>query len=122
MQTLVAVAKALGDETRMRALAALQRRELCLCQITELLRLAPSTVSKHMSILRQAGLIKARKDGRWMYYRWSGSEATVEARKALNWVKASLAQDEELADDRQRLEAILKIDREVLCKRQSKKC
>jgi len=43
--------------------------ELCACQIIEMLGLAPSTVSKHMSILRQAGLVETRKEGRWIYYR-----------------------------------------------------
>jgi ArsR family transcriptional regulator, arsenate/arsenite/antimonite-responsive transcriptional repressor len=45
---------------------------LCLSQIIELLGLAPSTVSKHMAILHQAGLAETRKDGRWIYYRLAG--------------------------------------------------
>ena len=56
--------KALGDESRMRAILALRGRELCVCQIVELLKLAHSTVSKHMSILREAGLVQSRKIGR----------------------------------------------------------
>lgn len=122
MKKLVSVARALGDETRMRALVAVKGRELCLCQITELLQLAPSTVSKHMSILKQAELIRARKEGRWMYYQWSGKDAPEEVRKALNWVRACIKQDEEAARDRKRLEGILKTDPEVLCRRQNRKC
>jgi DNA-binding transcriptional ArsR family regulator len=55
--------------------------ELCVCQVTEVLQLAPSTVSKHMSILRQAGLVEARKEGRWIYYRLVGhpSQAAQQA-------------------------------------------
>jgi ArsR family transcriptional regulator len=44
--------------------------ELCVCQLIKMLGLAPSTVSKHMSILRQARLVQARKEGKWMYYRF----------------------------------------------------
>ncbi len=69
MELLVDIAKALSDSNRVRALAALQHGELCVCQLIELLKLAPSTVSKHMSILKQAGLVESRKDSRWVYYR-----------------------------------------------------
>ena len=63
------ITKALAEENRVRILLALEVEELCVCQIIELLELAPSTVSKHMSVLRQARLVDGRKEGRWMYYR-----------------------------------------------------
>ena len=81
MRDLMAVLKALADENRVRALMALRPRELCVCQIIELLGLAPSTVSKHMAILKQARLVDSRKQGRWMFYRLAKREAPVEARK-----------------------------------------
>ena len=68
MRDFMAIVKALADENRVRALMALRERELCVCEIIELLGLAPSTVSKHLSILYQAGLLESRKDGRWVYY------------------------------------------------------
>lgn len=64
----ISVTKALSDPNRVRALLSLRNGELCLCQIIELLSLAPSTVSRHMTILKQAGLINSRKDSRWVYY------------------------------------------------------
>ncbi|MBW2408107.1 MAG: winged helix-turn-helix transcriptional regulator, partial [Deltaproteobacteria bacterium] len=54
MFTFMAITRALSDQNRVRALMALKDRELCVCQIIELLDLAPSTVSKHMSILANA--------------------------------------------------------------------
>ena len=69
MLDFMAIAKALADENRVRLLLALQKQELCVCQLIELMGLAPSTVSKHMSILKQARLVEARKQGRWVYYR-----------------------------------------------------
>jgi len=64
MKELVSIAKALADDNRIRILLALSGGELCVCQLTELLSLAPSTVSKHVAILRQAGLVDLRKEGR----------------------------------------------------------
>src|SRR3972149_9935915 len=82
MRDFMAVTKALADENRVRLLLALRKRELCLCQLIELVQLAPSTVSKHMSILKEAGLVDCRKEGRWMYYRLPGSDAAAVVRKA----------------------------------------
>ncbi|MBW2092938.1 MAG: helix-turn-helix transcriptional regulator [Deltaproteobacteria bacterium] len=109
------ITKALADENRARALIALRGRELCLCQLVELLGLAPSTVSKHMAILRQARLIKGRKQGRWVYYRLSGDEAPAAVREALAWSFKSLAKSAEIEKDAARLKEILKLDPEVLC-------
>ncbi len=58
------VAGALSNPTRLRLLHALDRGELCVCQITEPAGLAPSTVSRHMAVLQAAGLVESRKDGR----------------------------------------------------------
>ena len=74
MRDFMAISKALADEQRVRVLLALQRGELCVCQVVELLGLATSTVSKHMSILKQARLVESRKEGRWMYYRLAGDD------------------------------------------------
>ena len=65
MKEVLAITNALADESRLRALMALTRGRLCVCQIADLLQLAPSTVSKHLSILRQGGLVESQKKGRW---------------------------------------------------------
>ncbi len=111
------ITKALAEENRLRILLALDGRELCVCQIIELLQLAPSTVSKHMSVLRQARLVNGRKDGRWMYYRLPDERAPAEIRDAITWVKKSLSVNQRIRQDVKRLKEILKIDREVLCGR-----
>lgn len=118
MQTFVDVAKAVADESRVRILVALRGRELCVCQIVELLGLAPSTVSKHVSILRQADLVQSRKDGRWVYCRRpAGRRAPGAAARALAWVDASAGDEIWAGDDERRLAAILKISPEELCLR-----
>ena len=69
MRKFLNITKALSDEGRVRVLMFLREGELCVCEIVEMLGLAPSTVSKHLAILQQAELIDSRKDGRWIYYR-----------------------------------------------------
>src|SRR5687768_7988282 len=115
---------ALSDSNRVRALLALRGGELCVCQLIELLGLAPSTVSKHLSILRNADLIEDRKEGRWVYYRLAGAgngtgngsakKPPTVVKDALRWVQASLVDDEQTKADAKRLKQILKEDPEEL--------
>ncbi|MBN2584495.1 MAG: winged helix-turn-helix transcriptional regulator [Planctomycetes bacterium] len=114
MREFLAVAKALSDENRVRALMALTGGELCVCQLVELLGLAPSTVSKHMSVLYQARLVESRKDGRWMYYRLpEDAEACSEG--ALVWVRSCLAGDKAIRENAHRTKAVRKASKEALC-------
>lgn len=115
MNDLIAITKALSDQNRVRIVAALEQGELCVCQLIELLELAPSTVSKHLALLRQAGLLEVRKDGRWAYYRLAVQGAPKVVQGALALVKASLADDRRANADAKRIKRILKVDPEVLC-------
>jgi len=121
MRAFVNLTKALADATRLRLLLGLRRQELCVCQLTQLLGLAPSTVSRHLSILYQAGLVDARKAGRWMFYSLPGKEAPAAARAAIDWVNSSLRDDPRIAEDARRLKQVLKTDKAVLCKRQCRR-
>lgn len=119
MRDLLAITKALADENRLRAIGLLRGRELCLCQIIEVLGLAPSTVSKHMSILVQARLVESRKEGRWAYFRLADDDAPQEALQALALVLTSLKQDKRGKADQQQLRTVLKVEPEVLCRKQA---
>ena len=121
LREFMAVPKALADENRVRMLLALRAGELCVCQITELFRLAPSTTSKHLSILYQAGLLDSRKAGRWMHYSLRGKDGSPLAREAIRWAAKALANDPRVAQDAARLEEILALDPAALCKRQCQK-
>lgn len=68
MRHLVKIFKALSDPNRIRIIKMLQIRTLCVCEIRDILNLANSTVSKHLSILRDAELILDEKDGKWVNY------------------------------------------------------
>ena len=123
MRELLAVMKALADPSRLRIVAALDGRDLCLCQIVELIGLATSTVSRHMSILEQARIVDARKDGRWTYFRLAGEQGRPAAGEATELVFRTLSQDAQVRADSARLKQILKVNPEQLCRQQSEcKC
>lgn len=95
METLRRRFLALGDETRLRALLLiLSAGELCLCHLEQLLELPASTASRHLGLLREAGLVSARRAGRWVHF----GPGTGEARAWLDW----LVQLPELAAERER--------------------
>lgn len=110
-----AIFKALGDDTRLRAYLALTNSELCVCQLVEFLQLAPSTVSKHLSILKSAGLIDSRKNGRWVFYRLSDRTVSPAFDKHLAEMVKSILATRTVRQDHMRLREILKADPEVLC-------
>jgi ArsR family transcriptional regulator, arsenate/arsenite/antimonite-responsive transcriptional repressor len=115
MLEILNITKALSDENRVRALMMLVDGELCVCQIIEMLGLAPSTVSKHMSILRQAGLVETRKEGRWIYYSLTDRD-TQPVREILNWIQRHLKNDKRILDDVKKLRRMQKISKDKLCK------
>jgi DNA-binding transcriptional ArsR family regulator len=117
MERFLPVAFALSDPHRVRALMALERGEACVCRIVELLGLAPSTVSKHMAVLRQAGLVQGRKQGRWIYFRLAG-ETSAAAARFIDLAKELLGTDATIRSDRKRLAAILRQNPEELCRKQ----
>jgi DNA-binding transcriptional ArsR family regulator len=107
MFEFMTVTKALSDENRVRILMALNGKELCVCQIIDLLQLSPSTVSKHLSILRNARLISGRKTGRWMYYKLAGNPEQKAASDAIDWVIRCMDNNPVIRKDQRHLEEIL---------------
>lgn len=90
LEDLAEIASALGEPKRLTVLAMLAKGELCLCDLTEGLGISSSTVSNHMAILKRAGLVEARKDGRWMHFRLSDTNSSPAVSQALAWVAAHL--------------------------------
>ena len=75
LKDFIKTSKALSDETRVRIVSLLMHNELCVCQLMEILGMGQSTVSKHLGILKNAGLIEAEKRGTWSFYRLSRDKA-----------------------------------------------
>ncbi len=118
MKLTLRVTKALSDLQRVRILMLLQGGELCVCQIVEVLALAPSTISKHLSVLSAAGLADFRKEGRWAYYSLPEGASGSLVRPVLKWLRDSLKNDEAVAKDAQKLKAVVACKPESLCRRQ----
>ena len=114
MREFLTIAKALGDETRVRALLCLKDGELCVCQLIDVLGLSPATVSKHMNLLYQAGLVERRKDGKWHYYRMADGDVNPSVRRALDWVVAELDRNPSIRDDARRIREVRRKDLEEL--------
>jgi ArsR family transcriptional regulator, arsenate/arsenite/antimonite-responsive transcriptional repressor len=68
MRDLTSLGQAIVDPTRVRIIAALRQGELCVCELVDALEISQSTLSGHLQVLRQTGLVITRKDGRWIYY------------------------------------------------------
>jgi ArsR family transcriptional regulator len=78
VRPLTRLFRALGDETRLRIVALLSHGELCVCHLESALDLNQSTASRHLGILRAAGVVDCRREGTWVYYRITEQEhATV---------------------------------------------
>lgn len=118
MQRVTAVLRALGDENRARIVLALRGQPMCVCQIVELLQLANSTVSEHLTILKEAGLVTARKDGRWIYYRLPDERSEDLVGEAVAYMARVLEHDQQIQHDAKRLAKILQVDPGELCRRQ----
>ena len=117
MRELLAIAKALSDESRLRAVMFLADGELCVCRIVEMLGLAPSTVSRHMAVLHRAGLVESRKEGRWIYYRLASDEPSACIREAISWVRTHLRGDSAVVADSRRLRRVCEMSQDELCAR-----
>ena len=107
--------KAVADPTRTRILKLLQGGGLCVCQVQAVLGLAPSTVSKHLAILRLAGLVEDRRDGRWIEYRLARATGNPHARRILALLQGDLDRDAAIVADRKRLREIKAIPPAELC-------
>ncbi len=85
MKEFIKVAKALSDPTRVKILKMLQNKLLCVCEIQSAMDRAQSTISKHLKVLEEAGLITFQKDGLWVNYELAdGSQSPYAASMIAN--------------------------------------
>jgi DNA-binding transcriptional ArsR family regulator len=110
-----AVLKAAADPNRARMLKMLEGSEMCVCQIIAVIGLSQSTVSKHLTLLRDAGLLDERKVGRWVYYTLAKTQQNGYALPLLGLLSQWLEDDTIVAEDAQRSALIRRIPVEQLC-------
>lgn len=117
LKTFEIVSRAVADPTRVRILKLLGSGELCVCQITAILNLAPATISKHLTLLKSAGLVQQRRDGKWVYYRLAAHNLNDYARPFLALVERSLRGDPTIAQDQVLLAQVLATPVLQICER-----
>ncbi len=117
LQSAVAAAAALGDPNRLRLLAACLEEERCVCQLVGLLGLSNATVSKHLTLLRTAGLIESRKEGRWVHYRLSTPPEDSAQADAMRLARRLAGSSHALQQDRARLDAICDMEPSEVARR-----
>ena len=105
--------KALAEPHRIRILKMLAIRPLCVCEITEILQLAPSTVSKHLTMLRDAGFIMDQKEGKWVNYYLEDNSNRPCVRELQSLLSQWLGDDETIRRD---AELVRIADRYEICK------
>lgn len=111
MKPFVRLMKALSDPNRVKIIKMLQRRRMCVCELQAALAIAQPTVSSHLKVLEEAGLVESAKEGQWVNYSLAAGE-TEYARTLLGSLKTWLEDDPEVAAMLGGLEGIR---RENLC-------
>jgi len=115
LRELEAALKAAGDPTRTRILKLLEGGPLCVCQVQAVLGLAPSTVSKHLALLKNAGLVTDRRDGRWIHYTLGAAGRNPYGADVLALLRGPLDREPRIVEDRRRLRAVKAVPVETLC-------
>ena len=85
--------KALSDNQRIRILKMLEAKPMCVCEVAEVLQLAVSTVSKHLSILSDADFVKSKKQERWVYYRLNKEQGDEYTAQLLSLIHKTLSDE-----------------------------
>jgi len=118
MRGFLLISKAISDKTRVRILKLLEYRELCVCQLMAVLEMGQSTVSKHLGILKNAGLIEDRKDRTWSFYSLSKKGINT---KFFSLLSFALEDDTLVLKDGKKLKEVIKKDIKNLCSTGRKK-
>lgn len=111
------VLKAVADPTRVRILKILEGGEICVCQIIAVIALGQSTISRHLFLLRTAGLIKDRRNMKWVHYSLDGKNGKPFAGTMLRIIRKWLNDDPVIIQDRQRAKQARDIGPVAICER-----
>ena len=98
--------KALSDRSRLRMVSLVMKRELCVCEIMEVLNLSQSNASGHLTILKNAGVLSGRKQAQWAYYKIS----EMLPPELYQYLSRTFSEDPLYAEDRKRLETCTAAD------------
>ena len=114
MKSFLKVMKALSDSNRVKIIKLLQQKMMCVCELRGALKIAQPTVSKHLKILEEAGLVEYAKDGLWVNYFLADGNASPYASSVLGNLKHWLEEDPEIAE---LVKKVPLLNREELCRK-----
>ena len=114
MKDFIRVMRALSDPNRVKLIKMLQHKVMCVCEIQTALGIAQPTVSKHLRVLQDAGLVRFRKDGLWVNYHLTDGSSSPYAASILGNIRHWLEDDPDIEDLREKLPMIR---RENICKK-----
>ncbi|MCU0596162.1 MAG: metalloregulator ArsR/SmtB family transcription factor [Desulfobacterota bacterium] len=114
MKEFIKVMKAVSDPNRVKMLKMLQHRSLCVCEMQAVLGIAQPTVSNHLKVLEDAGLVTYRKSGLWVNYTVTDGSSSPYASTLLGNLRHWLQDDPEMA---RILQDLPEIDRELICRK-----
>lgn len=114
MEHIATIFKALSDPTRLRILSLLRHGELCVCDLTEAMQIPQSTISRHLSSLKNAGWVKPRRSGKWMHYCLVENHLSLQAR-LIEVLKSELAAHDVCRKDDGRYRAYLVVKPSQSC-------
>jgi ArsR family transcriptional regulator len=97
--------KTLSDSTRLRLLNLLACGETCVCELTDTLRVVQPKVSRHLAHLKRAGLVEARRDGKWTHYRWA-THGDPLIRHVLAGLREWMTKDDRMNGERRRRDKV----------------
>jgi len=107
MRDIVEVLKALSDETRLRILILVAQEEFCVCEVMQILGMGQSRISRHLNILRDAGLVEVRRQGTWMFYRSAEGESSEHHMRMVELLRDWVAGNDLVGNDLAKLEKCL---------------
>jgi len=114
MKQFLKVMKALSDPNRVKIVKLLQQKMMCVCELQGALNIAQPTVSKHLKILEDAGLVDFHKDGLWVNYYLADGHSSPYAASLLGNLKHWLEEDAEIAE---LVKKVPFLNREELCRK-----
>ena len=113
MKDFIKVMKALSDSNRVKIIKLLQQKTMCVCELQGALKIAQPSVSKHLKLLEEAGLVDYKKEGLWVNYYLADGKASPYAASLLGNLKHWLENDPEISD---LIGIVPFLNREELCK------
>ena len=114
MRELVKVFKALGDKNRLRILKMLQHKKMCVCELSAALGITRPSVSRHLGLMKDAGLVQDERNGQWIDYSLCEDTVNKYASAIQLHLNKWINDDPKIKDD---IKKIKKLNREVLCSR-----